>query len=100
MNGVVTFRLLARELLFNVDSVRKNAIRPWSSFHRLVRLVSFTSQVAFPLRQAWRCELVANGLANGEPSRLVPKAAESPFAVLAIALLCFLIANLARDRHA
>src|ERR1700686_4448363 len=55
--------------------------------------------LGFPLRQAWRRELVADGLTNGEPSRLVHKAGKSALAVLAFALRYF-FANLASDRHA
>src|SRR6266481_10149729 len=57
----------------------------------------------FPLRQAWRREFVADGLANGAPSRLMHKAGKSALAVLAVlavALRRCLVANLATDRHA
>ena len=56
--------------------------------------------LGFPLRQAWRCEFVADGLANNEPSRLMHKAGKCALAVLAVALRRFLVANLASDRHA
>src|SRR5260370_26268442 len=56
--------------------------------------------LGFPLRQAWRGEFVADGLRDREPSRLMHKAGKSALAVLAVALMRFLIANLARNRHA
>ena len=59
--------------------------------------------LCFPLRQAWRGEFVADGLANREPSCLVHKAGKSALSVLAFALVAaaaLLVANFASDRHA
>src|SRR6266545_3536897 len=54
--------------------------------------------IRFPLRQTWRRVFVADGLANGEPSRLMHKAGKGALAVLAFALICFLlVANFAGD---
>ena len=51
-------------------------------------------------RCAWRREFVADSLTDDEPAGFVHKAGAPAFSVFFVAALCFLIATLARDRHA